>query len=230
MKMTTSFNTTKAHVVLAILLQLLFLTAYYGVNGTSSVELRQTQDDVVVKEDQSSLSYKKSSISLVELQTLLQTEIDDEVDAFMKSVKDRNNGPRNLQESPTTDAQDIFDHIVTHAWALSSKSTSSNDEDGQINQPHQWYYSRLLSSSKEDEIPFPFLVCSRTPLLQSGIQRLGPMLQFTGAEANNAIVVSNEELQSCFHISTTFSKASVVDSSLSNDEYAIIPMAGKYHL
>ncbi len=177
---------------------------------------------VSIDQDQLPHVTVSNQFSISDLQNLLFTEVDDEIEAAKETLATNrrlDKKERELKsEAPLPEAEAIFDHIVEHAWQLSKSQTKGD------------HASRLLKStqsSNNGEMQFAFLVCSRTPLLQSGIQRLAPMLQFTGAQLNDAIVVSNDEKQSCYQISTSFSKASIVDSTLSNDEYVIVPMAGK---
>lgn len=143
-------------------------------------------------------------------------------------------------------AQDVFDHLIDHAWMMTKSmgivGTNTHHATNQTdtkNIQHSNHKSRHLfytpsidknnsSIFKDHSVTkFPFLVCSRSPLLQSGLQRLSPMLQFTGAHKNDAIVVSNDVHQTCFQILTTHDKASILDKAISNDEYVILPMAGK---
>lgn len=204
---------------------LLALVASY-FDRLSLVYSRKLKDqgniqEVSINQDQLPHVTVSSQFSISDLQNLLFTEVDDEIEAVKETLMSNrglsNKRERELKsEAPLPEAEAIFDHIVEHAWQL-SKSQMKGD-----------HASRFLTQSSNDgEMQFAYLVCSRTPLLQSGIQRLAPMLQFTGAQLNDAIVVSNDEKQSCYHISTSFSKASIVDSTLSNDEYVIVPMAGK---
>ena len=169
-----------------------------------------------------------NKFSVSEFQQLLFTEVDDEIKVIQGNNKDAEEADiiqdRKLStDSSTPEAQAVFDHIIDHAWLL-SKSLVATIQPGS----HEGFDSRLLSASsnrsQDGEVVSPYLVCSRSPLLQSGAQRLAPMLQFTGALANDAIFISNSESQSCFQVSTSYHKAFIVDSSLRNDEYVIMPM------
>lgn len=173
----------------------------------------------------------KNQFSISDFQQLLFTELDDEIgvvtDTLTAKEGSSNPAARKLHydgDATLLEAQTIFDHIIDHSWELSKSLHQDGPIDGQ-----PVLDSRLLSASPHimnngDKV-FPYLVCSRTPLLKSGVQRLAPVLQFTGAQLNDAIIVSNNDEQTCFQISTTHDKASIVDSSLSNDECIIIPMA-----
>lgn len=192
------------------------------------------RDDGVEKENP---HMKQGQLSISEFQNLLYTEVNDEMEAIKETLSNEEdflgNGGRKLHdEGSFLDTEDlVWEHILTHAWFLSKSVTKLEHAHNDTNS-HSGLDSRLLSLSSNNtndaEVPFPFLVCSRTPLLQSGVQRLAPMLQFTGAQLNDAIVISNDDHQSCFQISTTFKKASILDSSIGKDEYVIVPMAGKW--
>ncbi len=146
-----------------------------------------------------------------------------------------------MEKAHNDSAQVLFDHLIDHAWLLAKSMTlidtpkiqATNQTD--TNNRHRSRYLSITDDQYDDaheqtlnvSMKFPFLVCSRSPLLQSGLQRLAPMLQFTGANKDNVIVVSNDEHQTCYQISTSHEEASILNKSISNDEYLIFPMAGE---
>ena len=221
--------------------------------STASLEHDHLQDEFI------NPSKKDNKFSVKDFQQLLFTEIDDELQFIKKNVQKvdealttRDDFGRKLQQDGVLDdmalieelyVQDVFDHIINHAWTMSKSVTleeRSEKKQTYSNTHHPRKKSRYLSFMKnhnnndnnEGKLAtnanlFPFLVCSRSPLLQSGLQRLAPMLQFTGAQKEDAIVVSNDRHQTCFHVLTSHEKASILDKAISNDEYVILPMAGK---
>lgn len=176
-------------------------------------------------------------ISLRSFQDLLHTEMSDELDAIAQEVLDIDDSDdrRLIQDKQRlhtlTEAQLIWEHVLDHGWHLSEKLFSSSEtlnQRGLLSREESSNNSTDISSddaSPDGTSHFPFLICSRTPLLHSGSQRLHPMLQFTGAEEKDAIVISNDDYQTCYHISTSHEKAKFLDTAITNEEYVIVPMA-----
>lgn len=171
---------------------------------------------------------KESSLDLIEFQHLLFTEIDDEIDGIIKTLYQGDEDDiekRNLREDApelVPELQLFWEHVINHGWHLSE----AQDRIHEVNARRKLADSNTTEgaeSSVEDDALLPFLVCSRTPLLQSGAQRLPPLLQFTGAAEKDTVIVSNDDEQTCFCIPTTFKKAKFVDSGISNEEYVIVP-------
>ncbi len=156
---------------------------------------------------------KSSSLSLADFQDLLQTEVTIEVDHIIKNGKtdedDLFKGRNMLQMENTPEL--IWKQIVDHGWQLT-----------------EFYSRRNLSNKslirKDDQDAYPFLVCSRTPLLKSGFQRLPPIMELTGALEKDLILVSNENDETCVILTTSFTSAKYLDSDIANDEYAITPL------
>jgi len=175
-----------------------------------------------------SAQLKDSSLNLIDFQHLLFTEIDDEIDGIIKRLyqgEEDNIDKRNLREDApelVPEIQLFWEHVINHGWHLSEAQDRIYDANTRRKLLDSNTTEHNASSIEEDSL-LPFLVCSRTPLLQSGAQRLPPMLQFTGAAEKDTIIVSNDDEQTCFFIPTTFTKAKFVDAAISNDEYVIVP-------
>jgi hypothetical protein len=175
-----------------------------------------------------STQLKDSSLNLIDFKHLLFTEIDDEIDGIIKSLyqgEEDNMDKRHLRDNDpelVPEIQLFWEHVINHGWHLSE----AHDRIQEINMRRKLADSNSTEGHElpaEEDSLFPFLVCSRTPLLQSGAQRLPPMLQFTGAAEKDTVIVSNDDEQTCFCIPTTFKKAKFVDAGISNEEYVIVP-------
>lgn len=97
---------------------------------------------------------------------------------------------------------------------LMPKEDEMNQQDSSMN-------TRFLQV--EEQRPVPFLICSVSPLFQ-GQERLKPMLKHTQALLDDVVIVSNNEYETCFHVTTTSSRARFVSEVLPNEEYIIAPM------
>ena len=161
---------------------------------------------------------KGSSLSLADFQSLLHTEVNDEIEHIFadgSTDEDENFIYRKLKrklKQPEKLPELVWDQMVDHGWQLTKHFAHRNITD-------------TPDASKEDwDSLFPFLVCSRTPLLKSGAQRLPPIIQFTGAQEKDIVIVSNDDNQTCVIVTTSFKNAKFVDNAISNDEYVITPL------
>ena len=166
-----------------------------------------------------------SSLSLIDFQNLLYTEVNDEF-KYMTSTEfafdDDSMERKLLEDEKTSQMQLVWDQMLDHGWYLAERFSKNKGITTR----------RKLTpkATKEDsENPaknqlLPFVVCSRTPLLHSGAQRLPPMIQFTGAQEKDTVIISNDDHQTCFYVATTFNKARFLDTAVSNDEYVILPL------
>jgi hypothetical protein len=105
-----------------------------------------------------------------------------------------------------------------HGWFIAeslAKKSESEGDDG---------YSFRHLQSHEEQQPYPFIVCNRSPLFHTGIQRFWPTVYAAGSERLEAIPITNQENQTCFHISCTAAKAKYIDAVVSDDELVIIPL------
>jgi len=184
-----------------------------------------TEYEIVIDD---SPQLRDSPLNLIDFQHLLFTEIDDEIDGIIERLyQDEQDDidKRNLREDTPELVREIeifWDHVINHGWHLSEAQDRIHDANIRRKLAGS-NTTEQNDSSVEKESVLPFVVCSRTPLLQSGAQRLPPMLQFTGAAEKDTIIVSNDDEQTCFIIPTTFKKAKFVDAAISNDEYVIVP-------
>lgn len=173
---------------------------------------------------------KDSSFSLSEFQKLLHTEIDDEfanTNSIDYAFDDDDSMNRNLltnEETQMPDMQSVWDHMSDHGWHLAEHLPRYKQRRARSRR------ARKLDALEDDEdndteqrIP-PFVVCSRTPLLHSGAQRLHPLLQFTGSKEEDTTIIINDDDQTCFFIATTFQAAQIIEMAISNEEYVIRPL------
>jgi len=172
------------------------------------------------------------SIKITEFQNLLLTELNNEI--FVHETKNFNASseiPRNLksvnmnefrystEEDVPWDIQSLWSRMNVHGWALAENLVKTTGADGE----HQGFSFRHLQSHEEQH-PYPFIICNRSPLFHSGIQRFWPTVYAAGSEKLDAIPIANQDNQTCYHISCTAAKARYVDSVISNDELVIMPV------
>ena len=177
-------------------------------------------DIEILQNDETLVHEEKTSLSFTDFQNLLHTELNDEMEGMdmYGSTSDGNFTVRKLTEEELP-SELMWDQIRGHGWDLFKQLSRSEKS-----LKRRYLNSDLTTESSDQDKALPFLVCSRTPLLQSGAQRLPPIMQITGAEQKDSTIVSNEEHQTCLIITTTFQKAKFVDTSISNDEYVIVPL------
>ena len=65
-------------------------------------------------------------------------------------------------------------------------------------------------SALETSNYFPFLVCSQSSTQKSAYSRLKPMLNRTDALFQDAIVVRNDPMKTCYHVSMLYEDAKVI--------------------
>ena len=149
--------------------------------------------------------------TLREFQEILHTEISGEFQHM--------NSKRKLSESDKTSRMNmIWDHMLEHGWHMAEYIAEFEGIT-----PGRELNDKTAEKDTENQL-LPFIVCSRTPLLKSGAQRLPPLIQFTGARENDTVIISNDDKQTCAYVATTFEKAKFLDTAVSNDEYTIVPL------
>jgi len=174
---------------------------------------------------------RNPAISVVEFQNLLLTEFNNEVFAHETKNLNASATPRNLktllmddfryqaEEDVPSAIRALWNRLNQHGWSMAETLTKLTGTEGES--PG---YSRRRLQSPEEQHPYPFIICNRSPLFHSGIQRFWPTVYAAGSEKLEAIPIANQDNQTCFHVSCTAAKARYVDSVVSNDELVIIPL------
>ena len=169
---------------------------------------------------QTSLTLSTTSMSLDHFQGILFTELHDEIDSLVNNLdptKDQifRRGLRNGKDPNkiSDHSEAIWKGIVDHGWNLLPHLTKRSLRGDKSSEADSFI------SVKE----FPFIVCNHSPSLKSGYQRLGPMIQDTGAHKDDVIVIFNGLYETCYHIAMRSEKATQLRSMRSNS-YTILPV------
>ena len=170
-----------------------------------------------------------SDISLVEFQTLLYSEINNEIHVVQQAEEPhdfRLRGRFLREEDVPPSAQSTWDAVVEHGWQM-SHSFQNNQFNGRTRN------RQLEESSSDDGLTItasPFLVCSHSSHDKSAFQRLESMLRRTGAHSEDATVVRNDPKKTCYHVSLEHEAAQTLKDSTAvpdDDEseyYTIVPL------
>jgi hypothetical protein len=172
-------------------------------------------------------SLYSSDITFVEFQGLLISEINSVFD-LVQETGSRKHRPRGrflrAEEDLSHQSQDLWNRVLQHGWDMSQ--TSSHMYSSKIEATSR----RNLKEIGTDAPTYPFLVCSHSSLQKSGFQRLEPMLKRTGAQSEDASIVSNDLQKTCFHVSLTqqasqeLRESMPLDLDSDDDYYTIVPM------
>lgn len=171
--------------------------------------------------------------SLADFQGMLFSEINSEIEqaAIVLQEESSRSAPqlqsgkhqgRFLQEQDVLpSAQDLWNKVIQHGWDLSLANSKSIQK-------------RILKEAQGDIRPkgfFPYIVCSHSSRTKSAFQRLKPMLEYTEAYLDDAIVVLNESKKTCYHVSLKYDRARRIKESQQQptsksdgDHYSIMPM------
>ena len=139
-----------------------------------------------------------SDISSVDFQSLLYTEINNEIEVVVQQVEEaddfRLRGRFLREEDIPLKAQGTWSKVVEHGWQM-SHSFQNNYYNGQTR-------IRFLEESSGGLMAAasPFLVCSHSSRDKSAFQRLESMLRRTSALSEDATVVRNDPKKTCYHV------------------------------
>jgi len=163
--------------------------------------------------------YAADSFSLEDFKNVLYTEIHNEIEvvkqnkASRRRLRKRGKNDDHFQ----SDQDDVWNHVVDHGWSLAGIS-KIKDNNG---------YEETHSSNvpiKEDQ-SFPFMVCSQSPRIKFGYQRLQHLAQAIGIKTENIIPVFNDDLKTCFHVSLNVQNAQYLQTkTFKRIKYSIVPV------
>ena len=163
-----------------------------------------------------------NDISLVEFQDLLYSEMNSEIVQQQYDSRsnhhDRRLHGRILQEADVThEANHLWKSVVKHGWDLSE----SLDKNNKIYSSSLSSSRRRLQANSEKDISssnyFPFLVCSQSTAQVSAYSRLKPMLDRTAALFEDAVVVRNDAMKTCYHVSMLYEDAKLIREAMEID-------------
>ena len=146
-------------------------------------------------------------------------------------LHDSSGDPSNTRQGPFYDLQKLVtSELSDHLYDASEKEDSDEiDSIWNSTIDHAWLMteklSKQLSLAPKGEQPFPFLVCSQSKLLKSGVERLKPMLKATKAMGNDHALVQNSRGQTCHIITTNPSIAKNVNDRF--EDISLIPLADR---
>lgn len=172
-------------------------------------------------------------ISLVDFQGLLFSEVNSEIEQY--DVSNHNHeefqGRFLEKDSVSQEAYNLWDHVIEHGWNL-------------VEFPNLVYSSsthRALSKSRnktwvedDDEVlrrstHFPFLVCSHSSTKMTGFRRLGPLLNCTKSLNQDFVVVRNDPLKTCYHVSMKYEDAKLIrdtiDTNNEDHQFTLAPLS-----
>lgn len=173
-------------------------------------------------------------MSLVEFQSILYSEINNEIEILQQQDPLRESllGNHDLrlrgrylrEDDVLAKPQDMWDEVVQHGWNMSRASykfyQKQHDRD-------------LKEKTNEHLMVSPFLVCSRSSQEKSGYQRLQAMLELTRAYLGDHIVVRNDSDKTCYHVSLEYEAAQKARESMGlitdstddgNDYFSLVPL------
>ena len=169
-----------------------------------------------------------SDISLVEFQDLLFSEVNSEVQQQSTELQDdrRLHGRFLRDDDVTPEAIDLWNGIIQHGWDVSESVHEIFPSS------RRSLKSRNLTKNKtSDELLsgyIPFLVCSHSSEQMSAFSRLQPMIHRTDALLQDAIVVRNDPLKTCFHVSMQHEDAKLLRDSVTEENeghsFTVAPM------
>ena len=202
-----------------------------------SLELISLADCDPIKQYHPDFQQGKSTspdMSLVEFQSILYSEINNEIEILQQQDPLRESllGNHDLrlrgrylrEDDVLAKPQDMWDEVVQHGWNMSRASykfyQKQHDRD-------------LKEKTNEHLMVSPFLVCSRSAQEKSGYQRLQAMLEFTRAYLGDHIVVRNDSDKTCYHVSLEYEAAQKARESMGlitdstddgNDYFTLVPL------